>query len=107
MTNASYSLQIPRLAKVKTVFCLKADELYAPICLVHWKAHLIQGTVVFPGAAYAEMGLAAAKEIYQDSVSILTVDHVEFHKALFIPESERFGQSACLKRSASSPVVHY
>ncbi|MEC1501348.1 type I polyketide synthase [Bacillus sonorensis] len=56
--------------------------------LSYLKDHLIQGSVVFPGAAYAEMGLAAAKEIYQDSVSILTVDHVEFHKALFIPESE-------------------
>lgn len=59
-----------------------------PTHLPYLDDHLIQGTVVFPGAAYAEMGLAAAKEVYQQSVSILTVENVTFHKALFINGQE-------------------
>ncbi|AEI43015.1 polyketide synthase PksE [Paenibacillus mucilaginosus KNP414] len=46
--------------------------------------HEIQSTVVYPGAAYVEMGMAAAREIYGGSGSGLCGE-VRFRKALFIP----------------------
>jgi acyl transferase domain-containing protein/acyl carrier protein len=50
--------------------------------------HRIQDTVVYPGAAYAEMGLAAAREIFGDAAESLEEREVEFRKALFMPEGE-------------------
>lgn len=44
--------------------------------------HKIQGAVVYPGAAYIEMALAAAKTL--DPTSVPSVRDVEFHKALFL-----------------------
>ncbi|MZQ80587.1 SDR family NAD(P)-dependent oxidoreductase [Paenibacillus sp. 5J-6] len=56
--------------------------------LTYLNDHRIQGAVVFPGAAYAEMGWAAAREVYKDAASILAADNVQFRKALFIPDGE-------------------
>jgi acyl transferase domain-containing protein len=50
--------------------------------------HRIQGAVVYPGAAYVEMGLTAVKEVFDASTSGLCIKNIEFHKALFIPEGE-------------------
>jgi acyl transferase domain-containing protein/acyl carrier protein len=47
--------------------------------------HRIQGSVVYPGAAYVEMGLAAAKEIFGEADFSIKI---EFKKALFLTEGE-------------------
>ncbi|HYX18244.1 MAG TPA: SDR family NAD(P)-dependent oxidoreductase [Nostoc sp.] len=47
--------------------------------------HCVQGVVVYPGAAYVEMALAAAKETFKEEAYIL--EEIEFQKALFLPES--------------------
>ncbi|QLE41164.1 SDR family NAD(P)-dependent oxidoreductase [Nostoc sp. C052] len=47
--------------------------------------HRVQGTVVYPAAAYVEMALAAGKEIFKEGAYI--VEEIEFQKALFLPKS--------------------
>lgn len=56
--------------------------------LPYLRDHQIQGSVVYPGAGYVEMALAAAKELSSDLVSTRSVDNIEFHRALFIPDSD-------------------
>jgi len=51
--------------------------------LAYLKDHRIQGATVFPGAAYIEMALAAAQELYGDGPSVL--EDVEFRRALTLP----------------------
>lgn len=50
--------------------------------------HRIQGTVVFPGAGYVEMGLSAIREVYGDGDYVLNTEDIEFKKALFLPEGQ-------------------
>ncbi|MCZ8519462.1 MULTISPECIES: type I polyketide synthase [Paenibacillus] len=52
--------------------------------LGYLRDHEIQSTIVYPGAAYVEMGMSAAREVYGDAVSGLAGE-VRFRKALFIP----------------------
>jgi acyl transferase domain-containing protein/acyl carrier protein len=47
--------------------------------------HRIQGVAVLPASAYLEMALAAAVEVFGDQPFALK--DIEFHKALFLPES--------------------
>lgn len=47
--------------------------------------HKIQGTVLVPGAALAEMALAAARETYGDGC--YAVEDLEFRKAVVLPDS--------------------
>ncbi len=46
--------------------------------------HRIQGAVVYPGAGYVEMALAAAKEIFGERSYLL--EDLEFQKALFLTD---------------------
>jgi acyl transferase domain-containing protein/aryl carrier-like protein len=48
--------------------------------------HRIQGAVVYPGAAYVEMALAAAREVFGEGPCAL--EEVEFQRALFLPDGE-------------------
>ncbi len=48
--------------------------------------HRIQGAVVYPGAAYVEMALAAAREVFGEGPCAL--EDVEFQRALFLPDGE-------------------
>ncbi|WP_243644247.1 type I polyketide synthase [Paenibacillus pinisoli] len=50
--------------------------------------HRIQNAVVFPGAGYVEMGLAATKELYGEEAGVLHTESIAFKKALFIGEGE-------------------
>ncbi|WP_414581134.1 SDR family NAD(P)-dependent oxidoreductase [Scytonema sp. PCC 10023] len=52
--------------------------------LCYLQDHRIQGTVVYPAAAYVEMALAAAKEIFGSAHYVL--EEIEFHKALFLAD---------------------
>lgn len=47
------------------------------------KDHCVQGIIVFPAAAYVEMALAAAKEIFGDRAHAL--ENLSFKKALHLP----------------------
>ncbi|MCP4702829.1 MAG: SDR family NAD(P)-dependent oxidoreductase [Gammaproteobacteria bacterium] len=54
--------------------------------LAYLSDHRIQGEVVYPGAAYVEMALAAAREIFGKGVCM--AEELAFQKALFLPENE-------------------
>lgn len=56
--------------------------------LPYLEDHRIQGSVVYPGAAYVEMGLNAIKEAFGNQASTISVENIEFRKALFLPEGE-------------------
>jgi myxalamid-type polyketide synthase MxaE and MxaD len=47
--------------------------------------HRVQGAVVLPGAAYVEMALAAAVEVF--GAGPWMISEMQFHKALFLPEN--------------------
>jgi acyl transferase domain-containing protein len=47
--------------------------------------HRIQGNVLLPGAAYAEIALAAAHEVFSDGE--YTLEGLTFKKALFLPDT--------------------
>lgn len=52
--------------------------------LAYLDDHRIQGVVVLPGAAYVEMALSAASEMFGEGDHVLT--DIEFQHALFLPE---------------------
>lgn len=54
--------------------------------LTYLNDHCVQGSVVYPGAAYVEMALAAAKEIFGHESGV--IEEIEFQKALLLPESD-------------------
>ena len=47
--------------------------------------HRIQESVLLPGAAYAELALVAAREVFGEGM--YSVDELTFRKALFLPET--------------------
>ena len=49
--------------------------------------HAVRGAVVFPGAAYIEMALAAGREVFGGGD--VAVEEIRFDRALFLPEGER------------------
>ncbi|MEW6733888.1 MAG: type I polyketide synthase [Acidobacteriota bacterium] len=49
------------------------------------KDHCVQGMIVLPAAAYLEMVLAAAREIF--GTGPYTIEHVDFHKILLLPDN--------------------
>ena len=49
--------------------------------------HCIESAVVFPGAGYVEMAMAAAKDFFGESV-LFRFENVEFRKALFLSPSK-------------------
>ncbi|HLZ32328.1 MAG TPA: beta-ketoacyl synthase N-terminal-like domain-containing protein, partial [Chloroflexota bacterium] len=49
-------------------------------------AHLVQGTLVFPGAAYVEMALAASRDAAPAAETSIVLRDVRFERALFITE---------------------
>jgi acyl transferase domain-containing protein/aryl carrier-like protein len=55
-----------------------------PRLLLYLADHRIQGSVLLPGAAYAEMALAAAQEVFGEGAYIL--EELTFQKALILPE---------------------
>ncbi|THF70281.1 SDR family NAD(P)-dependent oxidoreductase [Deinococcus sp. Arct2-2] len=48
--------------------------------------HVVQGEVVFPGAGYVEMALAAARETFDESGAVLS--DITFAEALILPPGE-------------------
>jgi len=53
------------------------------------KDHEIQSNVVFPGAGYVAMALAAFKEVYGEGKFSYRTQHIKFDKALFIQTSQQ------------------
>jgi acyl transferase domain-containing protein len=60
--------------------------------------HRVQGAVLLPGAAYLEMALAAAQEIFGAGPWVLS--ELEFQKALFLPENDTRSVQAVLSTVA-------
>lgn len=52
------------------------------------KDHQVQGSIVFPGAGYIEMALAAASELFGPGAH--TIENVHFQQALFMNESQTY-----------------
>ncbi|WP_437672444.1 beta-ketoacyl synthase N-terminal-like domain-containing protein [Sorangium sp. So ce131] len=46
--------------------------------------HVVQGTVVYPGAGYIEMMLSAARELFDAGDQDVELSDIEFRKALFL-----------------------
>ncbi|REK71362.1 SDR family NAD(P)-dependent oxidoreductase [Paenibacillus paeoniae] len=63
--------------------------------------HRIQNAIVFPGAGYVEMGLAAMRELYGEEAAVLQTESIEFKKALFIGEGESIKLRLTLDPNAS------
>ncbi|MCC5600905.1 type I polyketide synthase [Nostoc favosum] len=62
------------------------NQSFARQKLAYLYDHIVQGAAVYPGAAYVEMALAIASETFGEKAYI--VEEIEFHKALFLPESD-------------------
>jgi acyl transferase domain-containing protein len=54
--------------------------------LPYLRDHQIQGAVLLPGAAYVEMALAAASQVYGEGAYVL--EDIQFRKALFMSASD-------------------
>lgn len=61
------------------------DLELSPRSLPYLTDHRIQGSVLLPGAAFVEMALAAAQEVF--GVGEYLLEGFEFRKALFIPDT--------------------
>jgi acyl transferase domain-containing protein/acyl carrier protein len=59
----------------------------SPRVLDYLADHAVRGAVVFPGAAYVEMALAAGHEVFGDAD--FAVEDIRFERALFLPDGER------------------
>ncbi|WP_414587921.1 SDR family NAD(P)-dependent oxidoreductase [Scytonema sp. PCC 10023] len=70
-----------RLKSLQPIWDASIDKQRLP----YLDDHRVQGTVVYPAAAYVEMALAAASEIFKEGAYI--VEEIEFQKALLLPES--------------------
>lgn len=50
------------------------------------KDHVVRGNVVYPGAAYIEMMLTAAKDLFNNGDSRIELNNIKFKKALFLSD---------------------
>jgi acyl transferase domain-containing protein/acyl carrier protein len=62
------------------------NEISASLC-EYLADHAVRGAVVFPGAGYVEMAMAAAREVYGDAN--VSVEDIRFERALFLSDGER------------------
>ncbi|MGB7711449.1 MAG: SDR family NAD(P)-dependent oxidoreductase [Microcoleus sp.] len=72
--------------------------------LSYLEDHRVQGAVVYPGAAYVEMALATAKEIFGEGSYVLS--DIEFHKALFLAEEAETVQLSIDRQGQTSFDIH-
>jgi acyl transferase domain-containing protein/ubiquinone/menaquinone biosynthesis C-methylase UbiE len=68
--------------------------------LTYLDDHCVQGIVVYPGAAYVEMALAAAKEIFGEGLYVL--EDIEFLQALFLADEPATVQLSVDRSSQTS-----
>ena len=73
--------------------------------LAYLDDHRIQGTVVFPGAAYVEMAIDATMAM-QPSAPTVTVRNVAFKRALFLPKRSRTLVQLSIEDSGTRFAVH-
>jgi acyl transferase domain-containing protein len=72
--------------------------------LTYLDDHRVQGAVVYPGAAYVEMALAAAKEIFGEGSYVL--EEVEFDKAMFLADEASTLQLSVDRSGQTSFTIH-
>ncbi|MBF0450082.1 MAG: SDR family NAD(P)-dependent oxidoreductase [Candidatus Magnetomorum sp.] len=80
LSNAVHPLLGSRLATPYPIWNSEPSQQV----LEYISDHQIQGSVVYPGAGYSEMAIAAAKEIFGNASC--TLSEIHFKKALFLPE---------------------
>ncbi len=68
--------------------------------LPYLEEHRIQGTAVLPASIYLEMALAGAREAFAEQSFVLK--DIEFHRALFLPETGTRTTQVILARSADT-----
>jgi acyl transferase domain-containing protein len=66
--------------------------------------HAVRGAVVFPGAAYVEMSLAAGREVF--GAGDMAVEEIRFEHALFLPDGERPKAQIAVNPEDGSFEVH-
>lgn len=66
--------------------------------------HAIGGAVVFPGAAYIEMALAAGREVFGGGD--VAVDGIRFERALFLPAGERARMQIAVDAEEGAFEIH-
>jgi acyl transferase domain-containing protein len=66
--------------------------------------HAVGGAVVFPGAGYIEMALAAGREVYGDAE--IEVKDVRFDRALFLKDGERARAQIAVDPEEGSFEIH-
>ncbi len=72
--------------------------------LSYLKDHRVEGAVIYPGAAYVEMALAAAKEIFGEGHYVLS--DIEFYKALFLADEAETVQLSVERSGQTSFDIH-
>ncbi|WP_233281006.1 type I polyketide synthase [Paenibacillus algicola] len=68
--------------------------------------HRIQNAIVFPGAGYVEMGMAAMREWYGKAAHALYTEHISFVKALFIDNKSTVKLRIIVDPQASSFSIY-
>ena len=58
-----------------------------PVLLDYLPDHAVRGAVVFPGAGYVEMAIAAAREVFGPAT--VAIEQIRFERALFLSDGER------------------
>ncbi len=66
--------------------------------------HAVKGATVFPGAAYAEMALAAGREVFGSGD--FAVERIQFERALFLPDGERPKVQTSVDAEGASFEIH-
>ncbi len=75
--------------------------------LAYLDDHLIQGTVVFPGAAYVEMAVEAARAMQSDGAgAAVSLRNIAFKRALFLPRRHRTLVQLALDGAGTHFEVH-
>ena len=72
--------------------------------LTYLDDHRVQGAVVYPGAAYVEMALAAAKEIFGEGSYVL--EELKFDKAMFLADEPSTLQLSIDRSGQTSFSIH-
>ena len=81
-----------RVPAVKATFQFQLD----PRCFPYLNDHRFFGSILFPAAAYGEIGIALARELFPDKS--YAVEDIHIKKALFVAGKQSAYGARCLRR---------